>query len=207
MKRPVLILMILALCRPIFAQEPAAPAQQPTTQQQQQQADAEARREAERIAAEKAREEARRKESEARLEEFKKLRPPTREERMATHLRLMGDFQKNVRRLEKTSREIVAMQSNDKGVAKKARSLNDTTSDVLKYVLFEANEPPPPPGTFDGFSVKERIRLLGEQSGQLYPALNEWSAAQKKFIVDVGKTTALIRDLQTFSLLVRSFYR
>jgi hypothetical protein len=118
----------------------------------------------------------------------------------------MGDFLKNVRRIDKTSREIIALDANDKSFAKKAKSLNDTTGDVLRYVLFEANAPTPPATGFESASMKERIKLVGEKSGPLHQALNEWAASQRKPIVDVGKTTALIKDLQSFTILVRSLY-
>src|SRR5262245_52429150 len=139
MKRLIPTLLVTFFSGSLLAQQPTTPQQSQQEQQQQRERDAEqARLEAARLAAEKAKAEERKRESDARLEEFKKLHPPTPAERRATHLRLMGDFLKNVRRFDKTSRELVALDANDKSLSKKAKSLNDTTGEVLSYVLFEA---------------------------------------------------------------------
>src|SRR4051812_11919256 len=127
MKRFVLVLCFTAtLMRPAFS-ETATPQAAPA----QTQADnaEERRREAERVAAEKAREAERKKESEARLEEFRKLRPPTMAERVADHKRLLPDFLKKVGKFEADSKNIAAYKSRNldqsaiKSIGKKAKAL------------------------------------------------------------------------------------
>src|SRR5262245_8600968 len=112
--------------------------------QQQQQSEEERRREAERLAAERARQEEEKRQSEARREEFKNLRPPTVEERVAAHKRLYPDFLKNVRKFESVRREIRVFAgqetlnaSVERAVRKKAKSLQGPTEAIFKYVLFE----------------------------------------------------------------------
>jgi hypothetical protein len=167
------------------------------------------RREAERVAAERAREAELKREAEARKEEFNKLRPPTPEERLAQHRRMFPDFLKNVRKLGMTGREIADASSqaltpsNEKTIRKKAKALEASTDTILDYITFDSRVPEAPKVAFNA-AFAERLRLAGTMSESIMLRLNEWMKAQTQQVIDLHSTTALITELQTFKLLVRS---
>jgi hypothetical protein len=188
--------------------------QEQQQQQQQQQNEEERRREAERLAAERARREEERRQSEARREEFRKLRPPTLEERIATHKRLYPDFVKSVRKFDNVRREISVFAeqetldaSTERAVRKTVKSLQQPTEVIFKYVLFEGKAPDLPAKNFEMMTLEERLRVVQQMSSSVSAKVRQWMDAQKNSVVDVRQTSSLLTDLQSLKRLLQSMHQ
>jgi hypothetical protein len=133
------------------------------------------------------------------------LRPPTPAERAREHKRRFPEFMKNLRGFEAAARDFRRAAPQDS--EKKAKALYDRSRSVLDYIAYEQKIPEAPPSEALGKPLPERTAMVQSASAGLMPRLRKWADGQRKSLLDINQSAALIRDLQSLRQLTRSLYR